>query len=144
MARSATVSAPGADRAIPQRIGPRTGPDTAAADRILAEAFARLDPIALGIAVGIVGGAGVFLASVVLLVKGGQPVGPNLSLLGHYLIGFNVSWTGAVVGLCEAGVIGFAFGYLAARLMNACVIGYAHLVRRRAQARKRKRMLEEI
>lgn len=83
--------------------------------------FARYDPKALGGAVGIVSAVGLFLATAILLLKGGDPVGPTLSLLGHYLIGFKVTWTGAVVGFFEAGILGYIFGYCLASLMNVMV-----------------------
>jgi hypothetical protein len=42
-----------------------------------------------------------------------------LSLIGNYLIGYHVTWTGAVLGLAEGFVGGFLFGYLIARAINA-------------------------
>jgi hypothetical protein len=57
----------------------------------------------------------------VLLLRGGDPVGPTLSLLGNYLLGYQVSWPGAVLGWLEASLAGFAFGYGLARLINLVV-----------------------
>lgn len=83
--------------------------------------FARYDPVALGAAIGLTAALTVFAATAVLLLKGGDVVGPTLSLLGHYLIGFKVSWAGALVGTVEAGLIGFVFGWVLAALINLVI-----------------------
>jgi len=85
------------------------------------QAFARYDPVALGVALGTVLGLGLFLATALLLLLGGEPVGPNLALLGSYFPGFEVSWRGAWLGLLEAAAGGFVFGYALARLINGVV-----------------------
>ncbi|MGE4608770.1 MAG: hypothetical protein AAEJ52_18715, partial [Myxococcota bacterium] len=54
-------------------------------------------------------------------LRGGDTVGANLSLVGNYLLGFHVSWGGALLVLAEAGVAGFGGGYLLARLLNVVV-----------------------
>jgi hypothetical protein len=48
-------------------------------------------------------------------------VGPTLSILGSFLVGYEVSWGGALVGFFEAGVGGFAFGFALAKLINGVV-----------------------
>jgi hypothetical protein len=87
-------------------------------DKVIEAAFARLDPLALGVAIGAVSGLGIFLATAILLFKGGAVVGPNLSLLKNYLFGFEVTWTGAFIGFLETGLWGFALGFLGAGLRN--------------------------
>ncbi len=64
---------------------------TSASDRVVIEAFAKLDQTALGLAVGTLSGLGVFIATVVLLIKGGEVVGPRLALLGQFFIGYTVT-----------------------------------------------------
>jgi hypothetical protein len=61
------------------------------------------------------------LATAMLLIKGGDTVGPNLSLLGNYLLGYQVSWGGAFLGLFEAGLGGFAFGWVLASMINRVI-----------------------
>jgi hypothetical protein len=53
-----------------------------------------------------------------------------LALLGQYLLGYEVSWAGAAIGLIGAGIGGFAFGWLIARTINA-LIGWEELLLRR-------------
>ncbi|HEV2854323.1 MAG TPA: NAD(P)/FAD-dependent oxidoreductase [Thermoanaerobaculia bacterium] len=102
-------------RAVPGRAA------EAGLDEILAAAFARYEPVALGAAVGTVAGTGIFLATALLLLQGGDPPGPMLSLLGNYFFGYQVSWGGGLVGLVEAASGGFGFGYLLARMINGLV-----------------------
>jgi hypothetical protein len=90
-------------------------------EELVARAFARYDPIALGTAVSTIAGAGLFVATAALLLLGGSPVGPTLSLLGNYLLGYQVSWSGAVLGFFEAATGGFLFGYSLAWCINKVI-----------------------
>jgi protoporphyrinogen oxidase len=112
---SADPTAAVLDRAVPR---PTREPDFA---DTLASVFARYDAVALGTALGLVSGAIVMLATAVLLLRGGDPLGPTLSLLGHYLLGFEVSWLGGIIGSLEACAGGFVFGFLLARIINLLV-----------------------
>ena len=57
-------------------------------DRIIVQSLAKLDGTALGIALGILGGLAIFFATNFLVFKGGDVVGPNLSLLAQFFPGF--------------------------------------------------------
>jgi hypothetical protein len=85
------------------------------------QAFARYDALALGAAFASVMGIGLFLATAILCLKGGDQVGPNLALLANYILGYRVSWTGAILGLVEGAYLGFLLGYVLARMINAVV-----------------------
>jgi protoporphyrinogen oxidase len=139
-----STAAANGDRMVPTRVSPERAPSEILPDEIIDAAFARLDPLALGVAIGVVLGMGIFLATAVLLLKGGRVVGPTLSLVSNYLIGFEVSWAGAFIGLIEAGAGGFAFGYLAASLRNLGMAAYASLLRRRAEAEANRNLLEKL
>ena len=103
------------------------------ADQIIQTAFARMDGVALGTALGVVTGLGLFLATVILLLKGGEFVGPRLGLLRNFLPGYDVTWPGALIGLVEGGLLGFALGFFGASLRNWSMMAYAHLLKRRAE-----------
>lgn len=105
----------GGDRAVPRRL------DESRAVRAMREGFARYDAVALGVAVAIPAALGLFAATAVLLIKGGPTPGANLALLSNYIVGFRVSWAGAMVGAVETGVLGFAYGWAMAKLINAMV-----------------------
>ena len=131
-------------RLVPSRVSPLQTETPLLPDTVSQAAFARLDTLALGIAMGTISGVGLFLATVVLLLQRDAVVGPHLSLLGHYLWGFQATWTGAFTGLIEAGVGGFLSGYLSASLRNWGMTAYALVIQRRAAAKARRYLLDQV
>ena len=85
---------------------------------LIETAVARLRAGILAVVFGMVGGAGLFVATAWLLIKGGENVGATLGLLGNYLPGYAVTWPGAVVGLLYGAAIGAAMGWTLARVYN--------------------------
>jgi hypothetical protein len=79
----------------------------------------RLNARAWGIAVGLLFGLGIFLATLLLVLKGGPNVGPHLSLLGQFLPGYRVTWAGAFIGFMYLFVIGYAVGRVIGGVYNA-------------------------
>lgn len=77
----------------------------------------RLNAKALGLALGILWGLSVFLATAWIVFIGGP--GDTLDTLGAFYIGYDVSWTGAVVGLGYGFVDGLIGGLLLAWIYNA-------------------------
>ncbi|MEQ1627090.1 MAG: NAD(P)/FAD-dependent oxidoreductase [Nitrospira sp.] len=133
------------DRLVPARVTVSVAAAVEETEDVLIEsAFAKIDPVALGVAVGVVSGLGIFMASAVLLLRGGPAPGPTLSLLGNYLFGFEVTWGGAVIGLLEGGLLGFAVGTLAAGLRNWTLRGYAKYVWWRAERDDRRHLLDKM
>jgi hypothetical protein len=108
---------------------PDSTPETPIAPEPVILAFARLDRIALGIALGSVLGGLIFVATIFLLAKGGPNPGRNLSLLSQYFFGYRVSLVGAVVGLAYGLVSGFVVGWLIASLRNLFLSVYLSFVR---------------
>ena len=82
---------------------------------------ARLNARAWGIALGLLGGLGLFVATNVLVLKGGPVVGPHLGLLGAYLPGYRVTFGGSVVGLGYGLLIGYCAGWLIGVVYNSLV-----------------------
>lgn len=101
-------------------------------EQLLQRAFARLDAVALGIAVGALGGVGLCAATVILLLKGGAHVGRNLSLLQQYFPGYTVTWQGAFVGLAYGLAAGFIAGWLLATVRNGVLRLYLLIVKLKA------------
>ncbi|HUR00289.1 MAG TPA: hypothetical protein VM166_12605 [Gemmatimonadaceae bacterium] len=83
----------------------------------------RLNARAWGIAVGLVFGMGLFLATMVLLMKGGLDVGAHLGLLSKLLPGYSVTVGGAFIGFGYAFVIGYAIGRIIGSVYNALARG---------------------
>lgn len=103
-----------------------------AADKAIIQAFAKLDKNALGVAVGILIGSMVFVATILLLLIGGDPIGPNMALLGQFFVGYTVSASGAIVGLLYGFFAGFVLGWLTALLRNFLIDSYLRIVKTRA------------
>jgi cell shape-determining protein MreD len=99
------------------------------ADKLIIQSLAKLDALALGIAVGTLCGLVIFLATNVLIFKGGEEIGPNLALLSQYFVGYEVTETGSLIGLIYGFIFGFITGSLIAFLRNAVVGVYLHLLK---------------
>lgn len=70
----------------------------------------RVSARAWGLATGLVFGIGLFLATIVLVIKGGPDTGAHLGRLSRVLPGYDVTFTGALIGFLYAFVIGYALG----------------------------------
>lgn len=83
----------------------------------------RLNARAWGIAIGLIAGLGLFATTIVLLIKGGEDVGPHLALLGTLLPGYRVSVGGAFIGFAYLFVIGYAIGRVIGSVYNKLARG---------------------
>jgi len=144
--RQATSPGASGERAVPRRLDEvdASVDRQRTVDQIIEAAFARLDPLAMGWSVGIVAALGLFMATAVLLIRGGDVVGPRLALLDYYFLGYSVSWFGAFIGMVEAAIGGFVMGYLAAYVRNTLINAYARWVKRSADRRERESLLERL
>jgi hypothetical protein len=95
----------------------------------LVRAFAKVDAVALGISGGIVCSLGFVAATVILLIKGGDTIGPNLRLLSQYFPGYSVTWTGSVIAWAYGLAAGFAMGWMVASVRNLSIAIYAHAIK---------------
>lgn len=92
--------------------------DVKAFERLVHSRALRLNAVVQGIVTGIIAGLAIFLATNWLLIKGGEVVGPHLSLLGQFFVGYRVTFVGSLVGFAYGAVGGFAVGYFVARTYN--------------------------
>jgi len=74
-----------------------------------------------GFIVGVCAAIGIFVATNWLVLKGGDVVGPHLALLNQFLIGYEVTFTGSLIGFGYFLVGGFFLGYFIARTYNVFV-----------------------
>ena len=79
-----------------------------------------LNAKALGLVLGL-SGLALLIATNWLVIKGGEPVGPYLSLLSQYFIGYSVSFLGSLVGFAYAFAIGAVSGVLIGWIYNKVV-----------------------
>ena len=84
-------------------------------------AILRLSGRAWGIALGLLLGGGLFLATIVLVIKGGPDVGQHLSLLSVFFPGYRVTVLGSLIGFVYAFVLGYALGRLVGTVYNRLV-----------------------
>jgi hypothetical protein len=87
-------------------------------DRAIRHALARASEQGWGIAIGLVAGLGLWIATAVLVAKGGPNPGPHLQLLSIYFPGYQVTWVGAFVGFVYGFVVGYAIGRTIATIYN--------------------------
>lgn len=83
----------------------------------------RLEALVQGLAWGLVAGFGLFLATNWLVLKGGRVVGPHLSLLRQFFIGYEVTFVGSFIGFAYAFACGFVAGYLVSIVYNRVARG---------------------
>lgn len=87
----------------------------------LLRAVRRLNGTVLGLVIGLTMGLVLFVATLWLVLKGGEVVGPHLGLLGQYFPGYSVTVGGSFVGLFYGLVVGFGAGWFIAWIYNAVV-----------------------
>lgn len=82
-----------------------------------------LNARAWGIAVGLLLGGGLFVATNVLVLRGGENVGQHLGLLSVFLPGYSVTFVGSLVGFVYMFVIGYGVGRILGGVYNWLVGG---------------------
>lgn len=89
--------------------------------RELKRTLARLNSRAWGIAIGLLIGSGLFLATMILVVQDGPNVGQHLGLLRAYFPGYSVSVVGSFIGFVYGFVVGYALGRVIGTVYNRLV-----------------------
>lgn len=84
----------------------------------LTRAVLRLNGNILSLACGLLGGLGLFVATLWLVIKGGHKVGPHLQLLNQFFFGYSVTVRGSFIGLVYGFVTGYAAGWIVAWIYN--------------------------
>jgi formate hydrogenlyase subunit 3/multisubunit Na+/H+ antiporter MnhD subunit len=90
-------------------------------ERVILTRLVRLNAKVHGLVTGVVAGSIIFIATNWLVLKGGRPLGPHLSLLGQFFIGYRVTFFGSLIGFAYAFVCGFVVGYSIAWIYNRVV-----------------------
>ena len=79
-------------------------------EEMMEKAVVRLNARLLGVVLGLLFGIGLFLATNMLVLKGGEQVGPHLVLLAQFFPGYRVTFLGSIIGFLYAFVVGYAIG----------------------------------
>ena len=82
----------------------------------------RLNAQAWGLSFGLLGGLGLFVSTMILVLRGGESVGRHLGLLAVYLPGYRVTVAGAFIGFVYLFVIGYAVGRGIGTIYNAIAL----------------------
>lgn len=83
-----------------------------ASEAALLKSAVRINVIIMAVTMGALGGAALWLATYILVLRGGEQVGKNLSLLSVFLAGYSVTGTGAWIGFGWGFVLGAISGGL--------------------------------
>jgi hypothetical protein len=94
---------------------------TPAVDEAVRKELQRMNEQALGIAFGLLFGGGLFLATTLLVIKGGADVGAHLQLLHVYFPGYQVTVAGSMIGFVYAFVAGYGLGRTVGKVYNALI-----------------------
>jgi protoporphyrinogen oxidase len=102
-------------------------------DEIIMKTFARIDKLGLATALGVVSGGLLFIATLWLIIKGGEVVGPRLQLVGQYFVGYTVTVKGAFIGLGYGFGWGFLVGWMFAYFRNLIIASYLYGMKKKAE-----------
>jgi hypothetical protein len=84
-----------------------------------------LERAVLGMTLGIITGFALFVATLWLVMKGGDTVGPHLQLLDQFFPGYAVTVRGSFVGMVYGFGCGFVSGWIIATVYN-WVVAWRH------------------
>jgi len=104
--------------------------------------FPKLDRVALGLSLGTLSGIALSLVTMLLVLRGGEVVGPNLQLLSQYFPGYSVTAGGSVLGLAYGFAAGFLGGWIFAFLKNGLTFFYMAAKYRSAERSLLKKLLD--
>jgi hypothetical protein len=104
--------------------------------------FAPLHRSAMGVALGVVLGAFIFLLTLLVVHRGLSIV--HLGLVGQFFSGYTVTPTGAFVGLLWGFGVGFVLGWAFAWLRNLCIRIYLRAMRSQAEIEQTSDFLDHL
>ena len=87
-------------------------------DEPVLRAVLEINNVVLALVAGIITGSFVFIATIWLVLKGGQAIGPHLSLLSQFFPGYSVTFFGSFVGFAYGFISGYMGGWSVAWLYN--------------------------
>ena len=91
---------------------------TTSDDQAIENFLQSLNGRAWGIALGLLFGLGLFVATNFLVLRGGEDVGTHLGLLSVYFPFYDVTFLGSVIGFVYAFVVGYAMGRVICGIYN--------------------------
>lgn len=89
-----------------------------AQQQVVKRTILRINARAWGMAMGLLLALGLFLATNVLVLKGGPNVGQHLQLLGVFFPGYSVTFVGSLIGSIYCFVLGYGLGRVIGTIYN--------------------------
>jgi hypothetical protein len=86
--------------------------------RVIRRSVLSINARAWGISTGLLLGVGLFLATNILVLRGGENVGQHLQLLSIYFPGYQVTFVGSIIGFVYAFVLGYGLGRIIGHVYN--------------------------
>lgn len=104
--------------------------------------FPRVHARALGIAIGVTTGCGLFILTVFHVIAGeeGLPIG----LLSQYFYGYDITWSGAIAGAVWAGAAGYVGGWLLGAVHNLTLDLWLLAVRQKTELSQKRNFLDHL
>lgn len=96
---------------------PNRAPTMVDEEALLREVI-RLSRNVLGLTLGMLVATGIFLATNILVLKGGPNVGSHLQLLSQYFPGYRVTFGGSFLGAAYGFIVGYINGWVIAAVYN--------------------------
>lgn len=106
---------------LPDPTPPITEMKSVKQDQLVREVI-RLSNNVLGLTLGILGAGALFLATNILVLKGGQRIGPHLELLNQFFPGYRVTFAGSLLGAVYGFALGYVSGWIIAAVYNRVVL----------------------
>ena len=106
--------------------------------------FAKLDKLAFATALGTVAGLTVAIATLWLVIQGGEQAGQKLQRLGEFFQGYTVTVWGALVGFAYSFSSAFLWGWLFAYLRNFALGFVIYRARREAELMSFRQFLDKF
>jgi hypothetical protein len=100
----------------------KTGTSKLIEEEELLKEVIRLSRNVLGLTLGMLFAFGIFLATNILVLKGGPTVGTHLQLLNQYFPGYRVTFAGSCLGSLYGFVVGYVSGWIIAAVYNWVVL----------------------
>ena len=82
----------------------------------------RISRNVLGLTLGMLFAFGLFLATNILVLKGGPEIGAHLQLLNQFFPGYRVTFGGSFLGLVYGFAVGYVSGWVIATVYNWVVL----------------------
>jgi protoporphyrinogen oxidase len=104
--------------------------------KMVKSSLARIDKFGFATASGSISGLIVFLATILMILKGDQVAIPYVQLLNQYFFGYTVTLKGAFIGMAYSFLWGFLFGWLFAYFRNFFIAFFIYRVKRKTELLK--------